>query len=116
MAMLKVEMAPIVISLLLIATPTVADGTGELARCEFEGEIKFRSPHMAEKAAVPFFPFVCVFNSTVPVSGHVKRAHSPPRLAAQALQKRLQPPGNHFPIPEMCPQVGPPKADRPQKN
>ena len=32
MAMLKVEMAPIVISLLLIATPTVTDGTGDDGR------------------------------------------------------------------------------------
>jgi hypothetical protein len=40
--MLKVEKAPIVIALLLIATPTVADGTSELARCELEAERLFR--------------------------------------------------------------------------
>ena len=43
--MLKVEMAPMVIALLLIATPTVADGTSELARCELEAERLFPPPH-----------------------------------------------------------------------
>ena len=43
--MLKVEKAPIVIALLLIATPTVADGTSELARCELEAERLFPPPH-----------------------------------------------------------------------
>ena len=43
--MLKVEMAPIVIPLLLIATPTVADVTSELARCELEAERLFPPPH-----------------------------------------------------------------------
>ena len=42
--MLKVEMAPI-IALLLIATPTIADGTSELARCELEAERLFPPPH-----------------------------------------------------------------------
>jgi hypothetical protein len=45
MAMLKVEMAPIVIPLLLIATPTVADVTSELVRCELEAERLFPPPH-----------------------------------------------------------------------
>ena len=44
MAMLKVEMAAIVISLLLIVTPAVADGTGELARCELEAERLYPAP------------------------------------------------------------------------
>ena len=43
--MLKVEKAPIVIALSLIATPTVADGTSELARCELEAERLFPPPH-----------------------------------------------------------------------
>ena len=43
--MLKVEMAPLVIPLLLIATPTVADVTSELARCELEAERLFPAPH-----------------------------------------------------------------------
>ena len=43
--MLKVEKAPIVIALLLIATPTVADVTSELARCELEAERLFPPPH-----------------------------------------------------------------------
>ena len=43
--MLKVEMAPIVIPLLLMATPTVADVTSELARCELEAERLFPPPH-----------------------------------------------------------------------
>ena len=34
--MLKVELAPLVTLLLLIATPTVADGIRELDRCELE--------------------------------------------------------------------------------
>ena len=42
--MLKVEMAPI-IALLLIATPTIADGTSELARCELEAERLIPPPH-----------------------------------------------------------------------
>jgi hypothetical protein len=45
MAMLKVEMAPIVIPLLLIAAPTLADVTSELARCELEAERLFPPPH-----------------------------------------------------------------------
>src|SRR6476619_659544 len=43
--MLKVEMAPIVIALFLIATPTIADGTSELARCELEAERLIPPPH-----------------------------------------------------------------------
>ena len=43
--MLKVEMAPIVIALFLIATPTIADGTSDLARCELEAERLFPPPH-----------------------------------------------------------------------
>ena len=42
--MLKVEMAPIVVALLLIATPTVADVTGELARCQLEAERLYPAP------------------------------------------------------------------------
>jgi hypothetical protein len=38
MAMLKIEMAPIVIPLLLAATPSVADVTSELPRCQLEAE------------------------------------------------------------------------------
>ena len=34
----KIELAPLVTSLLLIATPTIADGTLELDRCELEAE------------------------------------------------------------------------------
>ena len=37
-AMLKVELAPLVTLLLLIAAPTVADGIRELDRCELEAE------------------------------------------------------------------------------
>jgi hypothetical protein len=44
--MLKAEMAPcLVIALLLIATPTVADVTRELARCELEAERLYPAPH-----------------------------------------------------------------------
>jgi len=44
--MLKAEMAPcLVIALLLIATPTVADVTPELARCELEAERLYPAPH-----------------------------------------------------------------------
>jgi hypothetical protein len=44
--MLKAEMAPcLVIALLLIATPTVADVTCELARCELEAERLYPAPH-----------------------------------------------------------------------
>jgi hypothetical protein len=38
MAMLKIEMAPIVIPLLLAATPSVADVTSEVTRCQLEAE------------------------------------------------------------------------------
>ena len=44
MAMLKVEMAPTVVALLLIATPTVADVTSELARCQIEAERLYPTP------------------------------------------------------------------------
>jgi hypothetical protein len=43
MAMLKVESAPIVIPLLLVATPAVADVANELARCQLEAERLFPS-------------------------------------------------------------------------
>jgi hypothetical protein len=42
--MLKVELAPLVTSLLLIATPTVADGIRELDRCEFEAKRLYPAP------------------------------------------------------------------------
>ena len=44
--MLKVEMAPLVtsLSLLLTATPTVADGIRELDRCELEAERLYPTP------------------------------------------------------------------------
>jgi len=42
--MLKIEMAPIVIPLLLTSTPTIADVTSELARCELESERLFPAP------------------------------------------------------------------------
>ena len=42
--MLKVEKAPIVIALLLITTPTVADGTSELAALELEAQRLFPPP------------------------------------------------------------------------
>jgi len=42
--MLKVEMAPTVIALSLIATPTVADVTSELARCQLEAERLYPAP------------------------------------------------------------------------
>jgi hypothetical protein len=45
MAMLKVEMAAVVIGQLLAATPTVADVAHELARCELEAERLFPAPH-----------------------------------------------------------------------
>jgi len=44
MAMLKVEMAAIVIGQLLAATPTAADVTTELARCQLEAERLFPAP------------------------------------------------------------------------
>jgi hypothetical protein len=44
MAMLKIEVAPIVIPLLLAATPTVADVGDELARCGSEAEHLFPAP------------------------------------------------------------------------
>ena len=43
--MLKVEIAPMVIALWLIATPTVVDVTSELARCELEAERLYPAPH-----------------------------------------------------------------------
>ena len=43
--MLKAEMASFVIALSLIATPTVADVTRELARCELEAERLYPAPH-----------------------------------------------------------------------
>ena len=42
--MLKVEMAPTVIALLLIATPTVADVISELARCQLDAERLYPAP------------------------------------------------------------------------
>ena len=42
--MLKVEMAPTVIALSLMATPTVADVTSELARCQLEAERLYPAP------------------------------------------------------------------------
>jgi len=42
--MLKVEMAPTVIALSLIARPTVADVTSELARCQLEAERLYPAP------------------------------------------------------------------------
>jgi hypothetical protein len=36
--MLKVELAPLVIPLMLMTTPSVADVTSELARCQLEVE------------------------------------------------------------------------------
>ena len=42
--MLKVEMAPTVIALSLIATSTVADVTSELARCQLEAERLYPAP------------------------------------------------------------------------
>jgi len=43
-AMLKVESAPLVSLLLLIATPTIADGIRELDRCELEAERLYPAP------------------------------------------------------------------------
>ena len=44
--MLKAEMAPcFVMAMLLIPTPTVADVTSELARCELEAERLYPVPH-----------------------------------------------------------------------
>ena len=44
--MLKAEMAPcFVMAMLLIPTPTVADVTSELARCELEAERLYPAPH-----------------------------------------------------------------------
>jgi hypothetical protein len=42
--MLKVETAPLVALLLLIATPTVADAIRELDRCELEAERLYPAP------------------------------------------------------------------------
>jgi hypothetical protein len=42
--MLKVEMAPTVIALSLMATPTVADVTSDLARCQLEAERLYPAP------------------------------------------------------------------------
>jgi hypothetical protein len=42
--MLKVELAPLVTSLLLIAAPTVADGIRELDRCELEAKRLYPAP------------------------------------------------------------------------
>jgi hypothetical protein len=42
--MLKIEMAPIPILLLLAATPSVADVTSELARCQLEAGRTFPAP------------------------------------------------------------------------
>jgi hypothetical protein len=44
MAMLKVEIAPLVIPLMLMTTPTVADVTSELARCQLEVERLYPAP------------------------------------------------------------------------
>lgn len=41
---LKVELAPVVILLTLITTPTVADVGSELARCELEAQRLFPAP------------------------------------------------------------------------
>jgi hypothetical protein len=48
-AMLKVESAPLLSLLLLIATPTIADGIGELDRCELRrsGCIRLRSQRVS---------------------------------------------------------------------
>jgi hypothetical protein len=43
-AMLKIEMAPIPILLLLAATPSLADVTSELARCQLEAGRTFPAP------------------------------------------------------------------------
>ena len=44
--MLKAEMAPcFLIAMLLIPTPTVADVTSELVRCQLEAERLFPAPH-----------------------------------------------------------------------
>ena len=42
--MLKVELAPLVTLLLLIATPAAADGIRELDRCELEAERLYPAP------------------------------------------------------------------------
>ena len=42
--MLKVNMAPIAIPLLLITTPTVADVANELARCQLAAERFYPAP------------------------------------------------------------------------
>ena len=42
--MLKVEMAPTIVGLLLMATPTVADVASELARCQIEAERLYPAP------------------------------------------------------------------------
>jgi hypothetical protein len=43
--MLKVEIAPIIIPLLLVTTAAVADVANELARCQLEAERLFPAPH-----------------------------------------------------------------------
>jgi hypothetical protein len=43
--MLRAEMAPCFAMLLLLPTPTVADVTSELARCELEAERLYPAPH-----------------------------------------------------------------------
>jgi hypothetical protein len=43
-AMLKVELAPLVILLMLMTTPSVADVTSELARCQLEVERLYPAP------------------------------------------------------------------------
>jgi hypothetical protein len=42
--MLKVVLAPVIIPLMLAATPSTADVTGELARCQIEAERSFPTP------------------------------------------------------------------------
>jgi hypothetical protein len=42
--MLKVELAPLVILLMLMTTPSVADVTSELARCQLEVERLYPAP------------------------------------------------------------------------
>jgi hypothetical protein len=44
MAVLKVQIAPTVIALLLMATPAVADAATELARCELDAARSFPEP------------------------------------------------------------------------
>jgi hypothetical protein len=49
MAMLKMELAQVVVPLLLITTPSVADVTSELARCQLEAERQY--PAAPDKGA-----------------------------------------------------------------